>query len=64
MTTLLRGIGELATDRGGVTALEYGLIGCIMSGLLVIAFTSIWAPMSPAFTLIGNFIVNTAAAGF
>lgn len=64
MTTLLRGMGGLATDRRGVSALEYGLIACVMSGLIIAAFNSIWAPMSPAFSIIGDFLVNTASSGF
>jgi len=61
MITLLSG---LAKDRRGVSALEYGLIACVMSGLLIAAFNSIWAPMSPAFTVIGDFLVSTSGAGF
>ena len=64
MTMLLRGIGRLAHDRRGVSALEYGLIACAMGGFLIAGFTALWAPMSPSFTIIGNFIVSTAAAGF
>ncbi len=64
MTMLLRGISRLADDRRGVTALEYGLIGCAMGGFLIAGFTAVWAPLSPGFTIIGNFIVSTAASGF
>ena len=64
MKALLRGTHRLAADRCGVTALEYGLIGCTMGGFIIAAFTAIWAPMSPSFTIIGNFIVATAASGF
>ena len=64
MKTLLRGTRVLATDRQAVAALEYALIGGIMGIAVVAAFTAVWSPMSPAFTLIGNFLVNTASAGF
>jgi pilus assembly protein Flp/PilA len=64
MQMLWRRIRGLASDRQGVTALEYGLIGGIMGIAVVAAFTAVWSPMSPAFTLIGNFLVNTAASGF
>jgi Flp pilus assembly pilin Flp len=64
MTMLLRGIGRLAFDRRGVSALEYGLIACAMGGFLIAGFTAVWAPLSPSFTIIGDFIVSTAASGF
>ena len=64
MTMLLRGTGRLARDRRGVSALEYGLIACAMGGFLIAGFTALWAPMSPSFTIIGNFLVSTAAGGF
>ncbi len=64
MKTILRGTRRLATDRRGVTALEYGLIACTMGGFIIAGFTALWAPMSPSFTLIGDFIVSTASAGF
>jgi Flp pilus assembly pilin Flp len=64
MKTLLRGTKRLRNDRRGVSALEYGLIACAMGGFLIAGFTALWAPMSPSFTLIGDFIVNTASTGF
>jgi Flp pilus assembly pilin Flp len=64
MTVHSQQLRALISDCRGVTALEYGLIGTIMGGLVIAAFTSIWAPLSPAFTIIGNFLVATSAAGF
>jgi len=64
MTVLSRQTCALISDRRGVTALEYGLIGVVMGTLLITAFNSIWAPLSPAFTTIGDFLVSTASAGF
>ena len=64
MTLHSQQLRALISDRRGVTALEYGLIGVIMGTLVIAAFTSIWAPLSPAFTIIGDFLISTSAAGF
>jgi Flp pilus assembly pilin Flp len=57
-------MGRLAADRQGVAALEYALIGGIIGVAVIAAFTAVWSPMDPAFTLIGDFLVSTASAGF
>ena len=64
MRTLFRWMGRLAADRQGVAALEYALIGGIIGVAVIAAFTAVWSPMDPAFTLIGDFLVSTASAGF
>ena len=64
MQRILPGVRRLAADREAVTTLEYALIASIIGMAVIAAFTAIWSPMSPAFTLIGNFLVNTASAGF
>jgi len=64
MRTLLRGIGGLRNDRQGVIALEYALMGSIIGVVLIAGFTAVWAPLNPAFAVIGNFLASTAVSGF
>ena len=64
MTVLSRRLQALISDRRGVTALEYGLIGVIMGMAVVAACTAIWAPLNPAFTIIGSFLVSTTNTWF
>jgi len=64
MTVVSRRLGTLMNDRRGVTALEYSIIAVLMGTAVIGAFTSIWAPLSPGFTIIGNFLVSATAAGF
>ena len=64
MTMHSRRLRTLVSDRLGVTALEYAIIACLMGPVIIAGFTSVWAPLSPGFTLLGNFLVTTTAAGF
>ena len=53
---------RLASDRRGVTALEYGLIAAVMGALIVLAFTTLGNNMSTAFTSIGGLLTSKASA--
>jgi Flp pilus assembly pilin Flp len=64
MTVQSRRIGALASDRLGVTVIEYAIIACLIGPVVIAAFTSMWAPLNPGFTIIGNFLTSSAAAGF
>jgi Flp pilus assembly pilin Flp len=64
MTVQSRRLGGLMSDRLGVTVIEYAIIACLMGPVVIAAFTTVWAPLSPGFTIIGNFLTSTAAAGF
>jgi Flp pilus assembly pilin Flp len=64
MTVVSRRLSTLINDRRGVTALEYGIIAVLMGTAVITSFTAIWSPLSPGFTLIGNFLVSATAAGF
>ncbi len=64
MTMQSRSLRTLISDRRGVTVLEYAIIVCLMGPVIIAGFTSVWAPLSPGFTLLGNFLVSTTAAGF
>ena len=64
MTMHSRRLRTLVNDRMGVTALEYGIIACLIGPVVIAAFNSVWAPLSPGFSLLGNFLVSATAAGF
>jgi Flp pilus assembly pilin Flp len=64
MTVQSRGLRTLANDRLGVTVVEYAIIACLMGPVIITAFMTVWAPLNPGFTIIGNFLTSTAASGF
>ena len=53
---------EFATDRKGVTALEYGLMAAVMGALVVTAMNILGISIGTAFTDIGNLITTTASS--
>jgi Flp pilus assembly pilin Flp len=59
-----RWLRTLVGDRRAVTAVEYAIIAVLIGPVVIAAFTSVWSPLSPGFTIIGNFLVATTAAGF
>ena len=64
MTMHSRRLRTVVSDCRAVTSLEYAIIACLMGPVIIAAFTSVWAPLTPGFTLLGNFLVATTAAGF
>jgi len=50
-----------ATDRRGVTALEYALVAAVMGALIVTAVTTLGNNLDTAYTSIGTLITSTAA---
>lgn len=61
MTTFAAALRRLATDRDGVTALEYGLIAAVMGALVVTAVSTLGHSLNTAYTSIGTLITTTAA---
>jgi len=59
-----RWLRTLVSDRRAVTSLEYAIIAVLIGPVIIAAFTTVWSPLSPGFTLIGNFLITTTAAGF
>ena len=64
MAGIAQQLRALMNDPRGVIALEYGLIAVLMGMAIISAFTSIWAPLSPGFMIIGNFLISATASGF
>jgi pilus assembly protein Flp/PilA len=52
---------RLASDRKGVTALEYALIAAVMGALIVTAVTTLGTDLVTAFTDIGTELTTTAS---
>jgi pilus assembly protein Flp/PilA len=50
-----------ATDRRGVTALEYALVGAVMGVLIVTAFSTLGSSLDTAYMAIGTLITATTA---
>ena len=55
------GLWPNATDRRGVTALEYALVAAVMGALIVTAVTTLGRNLDTAYTSIGTLITSTAA---
>ncbi len=55
------GLWRTATDRKGVTALEYALVAAVMGGLVVLAVSTLGNNLDTAFTSIGALLISTAA---
>ena len=55
------GLWRTATDRRGVTALEYALVAAVMGALIVTAVTTLGNNLDTAYTSIGTLITSTAA---
>ena len=47
-------IKRLMSDQRGVTALEYGLIASVITGVVVVGFSSLGVALSTKFTTIGT----------
>jgi pilus assembly protein Flp/PilA len=54
MQTFLFAIKQFATDEGGVTAIEYGLIAALIAVVVTVGFTEIGTRLSSVLTTITN----------
>ena len=61
MSMFQLGLWRSATDRRGVTALEYALVAAVMGALIVTAVTTLGNNLDTAYTSIGTLISSTAA---
>ncbi len=59
MTKLIAAAQRFATDRKGVTALEYGLIAALVAVVIITAVTTLGTEVEATFSAVGSAIAGT-----
>ncbi len=54
METITRSMKQFIQDEDGVTAIEYGLIACLIAVAIITAVTTIGSNLNVVFTYIGG----------
>jgi len=61
MLRIHRLFARLASDKAGVTALEYGLIAAVIGGVVITAATSFGTSLTSAYSTIGSTLLSTVS---